>query len=72
MARNVVKINFSIFFGGGEEKMKTIEWSNYFPFKIAFFGHILEKSTTSLFVAWSFLLVHIWFTPSEGSKGFVN
>ena len=31
-----------------------------------------KKSTHLLFGAWSFLLVHIWFTPSEGPKGFVN
>ena len=49
---------------------KTKEWSNFF--KTAFFGHILKKSAHSLFGAWFFLLVHIWFTPSEGPKGFVN
>jgi len=42
-------------------------------FKIALFGHMLKKkSAHSLFGAWSFLLVHIWFTPSEGSTYFVN
>ena len=27
---------------------------------------------STFFGAWSFLLVHMWFTPSEGSKGCVN
>ena len=40
--------------------------------KSAPFGHILNKSTQSLFGAWSFLLVHIRFTPSEGPESFVN
>ena len=27
----------------------------------------------SIFLSvWSFLLVHVWFTPSEGPKGFKN
>ena len=30
------------------------------------FGYILKKSAHSFFGAWSFLLVHIWLTPSEG------
>ena len=56
---------------------KTKEWSNLtffflFLFKTAFFGHTWKKSTHSLFGAWSFLSVHIWFTPNEGSKDFIN
>jgi hypothetical protein len=43
-----------------------------FLFKTALFGHTLKKSAHSHFGAWSFLLVHVWFTPSEGPKGFVN
>ena len=35
------------------------------------FGHILKKSVHPFFGAWV-LLVHIWFTSSEGPKGFVN
>ena len=57
----------------GEEKMKTKktkEWSNFF--KISLSGHILKKSTHSHFGAWSFILVHIHVTPSEGPKGFVD
>ena len=38
----------------------------------ALFGHILRKTAHSLFGAWSFLLVHIQFTPSKEPKGFVN
>ena len=51
---------------------KTKEWSNLIFFEIVIFGHILKTSAHFLFGAWSFLLVHIWFAPSEGSKGFVN
>ena len=42
--------------------------------KLCPFGVYINKKnpTHLLFGAWSFLLVHIWFTPSEGSKGFVN
>ena len=50
---------------------KTKEWSNMI-FLNYIFGHILKKYAHSLFGAWSFLLVHIGFTPSEGPKGFVN
>jgi hypothetical protein len=31
-----------------------------------------ENSRIHFCDAWSFLLVHIWFTPSHGSKGFKN
>ena len=54
----------------GEEK--TREWSNFIFFKIAFFGIYIENINTFTFDAWSFLSVHIWFTPSEGHKDFVN
>ena len=42
--------------------------------KTAFFQHILErkKSTHPIFGAWSPLLVHVWFTPSQGPKGFLK
>ena len=65
------------FFGGGKRRWrqeKAREWSklNFIFFKTAPIGHILKKSTNFLFGAWSFLLVHIWLTPSEGPKGFVN
>jgi len=43
-----------------------------FFLKIALFGHILKKSARSLFGAWSFLFIHIRFTPSKGAKGFVS
>jgi hypothetical protein len=75
--RNVDIIIFlgGICFGGKRRwrQEKTREWSNLISsLKIAFLGHILKISTHSLFGAWSFLLVHIWFTPSEGPKSFVN
>jgi hypothetical protein len=51
--------------------MKTREWSIFFPSsKIIIYGHILKKTFT--FSAWSFLLIHIQFTPIEGPKNFVN
>ena len=34
-----------------------------------FWTCFLTKSTHSLLSAWSLLLVHIWFTPSQGPKG---
>ena len=40
--------------------------------KLDFFGHIFKNFSTFTFGAWPFFLVHIWFTPSEGPKGFVN
>ena len=59
----------------GEEKMKTrynermvkLEFvSQNYPF----WAYIKKNSTRSLFGAWSVLLVHVRFTPSEGPKGF--
>ena len=41
-------------------------------FKTALSRRILKKSTHSYFGAWSFILVHIHVTPSEGPKGFLN
>ena len=46
-------------------------WFVFFP-NLFFWTYIIKLSTRSLFGAWSFLLVHIWFTPSEGPKGLVN
>ena len=70
------KIWMKYFFLGrrGWRQEKTREWSNLilFPFKTAFFWHILKKISTFTFGAWSFLLVHLWFTPSEEPKGFVK
>ena len=43
----------------------------FFFFQIVLFGHVLKKGLAHLFSgAWSFFLVHIWFTPSEGPKAF--
>ena len=57
-------------FQGGEGKRRrsqqqTIEWWNFIFLKITLFGHILSKSTHSRFAAWSFLLIHMKFTPNE-------
>jgi hypothetical protein len=43
----------------------------FFFFKTALSGRILKKLAHSLFGAWSFLLVHVRFTPSEEPKDFV-
>ena len=42
-----------------------------FHFKIVFLAYI-KKLTHLIVGAWSFLLVHTRFPPSEGPKGFVN
>jgi hypothetical protein len=54
----------------GEEKMRTREDKRIV--KLDFLSKILFLAYISLFDAWSFLLVHIRFTPSEGPKGLVN
>ena len=65
-----------IFFWERENKNKRrqkygLTWWKKSKIKIVF-GHIFQKTTNSFLGAWSFLLVHIWFTPSEGPQGFVN
>ena len=62
------------FFGGREDENKGRQkyWSDLDFLKAALFDHILLKLAHPLFDAWSFLLVHVWFTPSEKPKGFVN
>ena len=71
---NKASMNLFIFVGReDEDKRRQRNCQTWIFFsKSALFGHILNKSTHSLFGAWSFLLVHIRFTPSEGPKGFVN
>ena len=46
---------------------KTKEWSKliFFLSKISFLGIYQKKSAHSFFGAWSFFLIHIWFTPSR-------
>jgi hypothetical protein len=62
----------------GEEKTKTREDEimvkpDFFLPKNYHFGAYIKKNPAhSLFGAWSFLLVHIWFTPREEPKGFVT
>ena len=75
MAKNVVPIKFLWIFLLGKRiwrQEKTREWSNLNVIKAGLLDIYLKKSPHSLFGAWSFLLVHIRFTPSEGAKGFVN
>ena len=56
----------TFFFGGRERRRQE----NGQFLKIFSFQNSFEND--SFFGAWSFLLVHIWFPPSEGPKGFVN
>jgi hypothetical protein len=60
------------FLWGREDEEKRKEDRRTIEFDFFFFEHILKISAHSLFGAWSFFLIRIWFTPSEGSKGFVN
>ena len=53
----------------GEEKMKTKVDKKMV--KLDFWAYT-KKISTFTFGAWSFLLVHIWFTPNEGPKAFVD
>jgi hypothetical protein len=61
-----------IFFRGREDEDKIMVKHDFF-FKMANFWTYIrrKKSTHSLFGPWSFLLIHIRFTPSEGPNGFV-
>jgi hypothetical protein len=66
--RNDVRINFNeIFFG--EKKMKRREEKRMvvlaFYFQNCPFWTCIKKINSFAFDAWSFILVHIWFTPSE-------
>ena len=47
--------------------MVKLEFFHNFPF-----WAYIKKISTFTFGEWPFLLVHIRFTSSEGSKGFVN
>ena len=40
--------------------------------KLPFLDIYIKNPTHPLFGAWSFLLVHVQFTPCEGSKGLKN
>ena len=50
-----------------EERREKVKHEEENP-KTALFGHILKKISTSTFGAWSLLLVHSRFTPSEVPK----
>ena len=56
------------------EDKRMFKFYYYFLFfhKCSFWTYIYKKTTHSQFGAWSFFLVHLWFTPSEGPKGFVD
>ena len=73
--KNIVMTNFlwaSFWVKGYEDKRRQNIVHTWFLLKTALFGHILKKSSHSLLHAWSLLLIHIWLTPSEGPKSFVN
>ena len=40
--------------------------------KAVIFGYLFKKSPHLLFGAWSFLLIHILYSPSARLKNFVN
>jgi hypothetical protein len=66
------------FFGGREDedkRMVKLFFTFLFLFlflKLPFLDIYKIKSARSLFGAWSFLFIHIQFTPNEGPKDFVN
>ena len=53
-----------------EDKRMVKLFSSSFS-QTAFFENMLKNLAHSFFGAWSFLLVHIRLTPSEGPKRFV-
>ena len=62
-------------FGGRDEEDKRRQKGGQTRIifsKLRLLGAILKKSAHSLFGAWSSLLVHVQFTPSEGPKGFIS
>ena len=71
MTENYCRNEFLMKFLRGKRRQKRVKL-DFFFIKIALFGHILEKIAHSLFCAWSFLLIHSQFTPSEGPKGSVT
>ena len=52
------------------ENKRTVKLD--FFFKTTIFGHVLKNQHIHFWVHGHSSLVHIWFTPSEGPKGFVN
>ena len=55
-----------------EEKWNGQTWCFLFSFQYCPFWAYIKKKAHPLFGAWSFLLICIRFTPSEGPKGFIN
>ena len=62
----LIKFQLNYICGREDEDKRMVKPQKYL------FWHILKDSTHSLYGAWSFILVHIWFTLSEGPKGFVK
>ena len=70
MAKKCFYVKILMNFFWWEEK--TREWSNLNFLKTTLFGHIFKKTMTFTFGAWSFLSVHILFTPGERPKCIVK
>ena len=52
-----------------KRRQKNDQTLKKFPSKTTLFGHrIKKKSTHSLYGTWSFLVIHIQFTPAWGPK----
>ena len=70
---DIIILYWIFFLGGGKQRWRRENGqTSIFFLNIVLFGYKLKNSTHSLLGAWSFLVVHVWFTPSEGPKGFVN
>ena len=51
-----------------DKRIFNFEFIQNYPF----WTYVKIKSAHTFFGAWSFLLIHVWFTPSERPKSFVN
>ena len=54
-----------------DKRMVKLDF-NFFSQNYPFWAYGIKKIAHSFCGTWSLLLVHIWLTPSERSKGFVN
>ena len=70
--RNDVMINFwwDVLWWRDDEEKRMLKFD--FLSQRCLFGTYTKQSTHSLLGAWSFLWIHIQFTPIEGPKGSVN
>ena len=68
-----IYIEWNVCWGGNQDKRR--QWNRdtlfYLILKSIGFGHLLKWINTLTFEAWSYLLVHIRFTPSRRAKDFV-